>query len=54
MGEWDFSADSLQGVTPACELGWVDLNFQCSSVCRIMPGLMSIVAEAAGQNGGTP
>ena len=29
--------------------GWVDLDFDCSTVCYIMPGLM---ADAAGQDGG--
>ena len=32
----------VQGVPSARGLGWVDLNFECSTVRRILPGLMVI------------
>ena len=37
-------------------LGWVDLNFDYSTVCLILPGLMEFGRSgwAVGQDGGTP
>ena len=32
-------------------LSWVDMNFDYSTVCLILPGLMGVLAEAAGQLG---
>ena len=31
----------IQGVPSVCGLGWVDLNFECSTVCSILLGLMA-------------
>ena len=31
---------NVQGVPSGRGLGWVELNFECSTVCPIMPGLM--------------
>ena len=32
----------VQGVPSACGVGEVDLNFECFTVCPILPGLMGI------------
>ena len=32
----------LQSVLSAHGLGWFDLNFECSTVCPILPGLIRI------------
>ena len=34
--------NQLQGVQCARGLDWVDLDFECSTVCPILPGLMGI------------
>ena len=45
----------VQGVRSARGLGWVHFNFECSTVCPILPGRVDgNLAEAAGQDGGTP
>ena len=33
---------ALRGVQSARGMGWVDLNFECPTVCLILPGLMEI------------
>ena len=38
----------LQGVPSARGLGWVDLNFECSTVCPILPMLMGIRQKQLG------
>ena len=35
---------TVQGVPSARELGWVDWNFVCSTVCPILPGNLVEVA----------
>ena len=32
----------IQAVPSTRGMGWVDLNFECSIVCPILPGLMGI------------
>ena len=38
----------LQGVPVGRRLGWVDLDFKCSTVCWILLGLMGITFAAPG------
>ena len=42
------SVNQLQGVPTACGLGWVDLDFECSTVCPIGPGLMGMWQKRLG------
>ena len=42
-------SDFLQGVPFARSLGWVDLNFECSIFCPILPGLMGIWQKRLGR-----
>ena len=39
----------VQGVLSARGLGWVDLNFEGSSVCPILPWLMGIWQKRLGK-----
>ena len=39
---------SLQGVQSELRLGFVDLNFECSTVCPILLGLMGIWQKRLG------
>ena len=39
----------LQGVRSACRLGYVDLDFECCTVCPILPGLMGIWQKQLGK-----
>ena len=40
---------SIQGVPSARRLGWVDINFECSTVCLILPGLVGIWQKHLGK-----
>ena len=44
---------AIQRVPSKLRLCYVDLDFECSTVCLTLLGLMGIWAEAAGQDGGT-
>ena len=49
---WDIGAifeGYLQGVPSSRGLGWVDLNFQCSTVCPIRPGLIGVWQKRLGK-----
>ena len=47
--ESDFSDYQIQGVPCARGLGFVDLNFECSTVCPILLGLMGICHKRLGR-----
>ena len=40
---------SLQGVPSARALGWIDLDFECSTVCPILTWLMGIWQKRLGK-----
>ena len=44
---WGMSC--LQGDSSGRGLGWVDMNFECSTVCPILPGLMGIWQKRLGK-----
>ena len=45
----EIGTSSLQGVSCARGLDWVDLNFERSTVCPILPGLMGIRQKRLGR-----